>query len=212
MMRRQAGYIGMLILVAAMVLSACAPAVGQTPRATVPVPREAAAVTTPEGATMTFKPTTLRQGDQWPTRGEPLFALITGPEGWATFLKQHRSSPEQWPAVDWEHNVVLVALMGGKRTGGFGITITDLLRRENVVTVQVQERTPQPGEMVIQVLTSPYHVVTVPREAFPAGEFTLVFQSPSGVWQVKVPSLDQDGVFRATRAAELPGTNGDATR
>ncbi len=194
-----------LLLVGALI-AACAPTRVATPPgeavkpaigATEVVTPGPAGATPPKEEVMVVKPTTLRQGDQWPTRGGERFLLITGPSAWATFVRQQRGQPDAWPKIDWEHEVVLVALMGGKRTGGYQITIKDVRIRDAQVIVRVEERSPQPGEMVIQVLTSPFHVVTVPREAFPKGAFTLRFMVASGVWEVQVPGLTEDAVYEA---------------
>ena len=199
---------GIVLAVAALIMAACA---AVTP-APVPTAAERSLATqtgpaispeapvTPIEEVKMVKPTTLRQGDQWPTRGGQRFFLITGPSSWAKFLRQQRSQADAWPPVDWEREVVIVALMGGKRTGGYQITITGVEVRGAEVIVRVEERVPQPGEMVIQVLTSPYHAVTVPRDALPSGAFTVRFVSPSGVWVAKVSDLGEDAIVEAGTA------------
>lgn len=159
--------------------------------AATPVPTR----TPSQETSMTVTPDTLKQGDQWSVRMGPLFAVISGPEGWERFLRQHRGRVQDWPPVDWERQVVLVALMGPQRTGGYRITMAEVTVAGNVVTVQVQERRPAPGERVIQVLTAPYHVVTIPRAVWPEGPADVRFISPSGMWRIQVPNLEEDGVF-----------------
>ncbi len=155
-------------------------------------------------------PTTIRQGDQWPVRGERLLALITGPQSWHTFLKQHHADKLPWPDIDWDRQVVLVALMGAKRTGGYRITLRHVTVRGKEVQVTVEERSPRPGEMVIQVLTSPFHVVTIPRDDLPSGPFTLVFQGEKGQrWQVLVSSLNEDALYIAQPTFTLPQKEGE---
>ena len=168
-----------------------------------------------EESIVTITPVTLRQGDQWPARGERTFLLITGPRSWATFLKQQQANRFPWPDIDWEHEVVLVALMGAKRTGGYRITLRQVTVKDGRVTVMVEERTPQPGEMVIQVLTSPFHVVSVPRTQLPKGPFVLTFvgQMKGQRWQVHVSDLASDTLYRAEATFTLPqkGEVGDTT-
>ncbi len=193
-------------LVIAALVAACAPVRPvATPReaarplattTATPPPASPEATSAGEEAIM-VKPSTLRQGDQWPTRGGQRFVLITGPNAWATFLRQQRGQPDAWPAVDWEHEVVLVALMGGKRTGGYRITMKDIKVQGGEVLVRVEELSPRPGEMVIQVLTSPFHVVTVPRETFPPTPFTLRFVTPAGSWEVQVTDMAGDTTYEA---------------
>lgn len=193
-----------LMLVA--LVAACAPVRPvSTPReaaqpiatATAALPSTTTQVTPAGEKVIMIKPSTLRQGDQWPTRGGRRFVLVTGPNAWTTLLRQQRGQPGAWPAVDWEHEVVLIALMGGKRTGGYRITIKDVQVKEGEVLVRVEELSPQPGEMVIQVLTSPFHVVTVPRETFPPTPFTLRFVTPTGSWEVQVTDMAGDTTYEA---------------
>lgn len=202
---------GLAVALVLAVMAGCA-LPPSTPQAAQPregaqptVSEQSPAVLTPAQETeMRVKPKTLRQGDQWPVRGGQRFLLITGPEAWATFLRQQRSQPDSWPKVDWEREVVLVALMGGKRTGGYRITVEEVRVGDGAVVVRVQEVSPRPDEMVIQVLTSPFHVVTVPRDVFPPPPFTLRFVSPSGVWEVDVPSIEEDGLYEATLQSASP--------
>ncbi len=151
---------------------------------------------TPAGKGVTrVKPKTLLQGDHWPVRSRPLFALITGPQAWETFLTRQRATTLAWPPIDWEHEVVFVALMGGRNTGGYRITVDEVLVQGNLLIVRVKERTPQPGEMVIQVLTSPFHVVALPREPLPTEDVTLRVIVGKRVLEAEIPSLNGDKMF-----------------
>lgn len=209
------------LLLVVVVAAACAPSpAATTPREAARPPVEVTETAPPAPAGMTpvkeevmsIRPETLRQGDQWPTRGGKRFLLITGPNAWATFLRRQHGQPDAWPPIDWEHEVVLVALMGGKRTGGYRITIKDVRVRGGQVIVQVEEVSPQPGEMVIQVLTSPFHVVTVPREALPGGTFTLRFVTGKETWEVTVPGMTEDALYEAKEIGgmKVPRPTGEA--
>jgi hypothetical protein len=166
-------------------------------------PSEKSILTVPEGG-MQVKPKTLRQGDQWPTRGSEAFFLITGPTAWGAFLSRQHSDPAQWPSVDWAHEVAFVALMGGRRTGGYRITVKDVTVQDNLVFVRVQEESPSRDEMVIQVLTSPYDVVTVPREVLPKGAFVLRVLTNRGVWEAKITNIQADTIYSAQQTMALP--------
>ncbi len=202
---------GILGVTAMLVLSGCVPV---TPPPAIPHPREVARPITDAEQTKVLAPTqeaivnielkTLRQGDQWPVRGDRRFLLITGPTAWNAFLRQQRSQPDAWPGVDWKRHVVLVALMGGKRTGGYRITIKKVQVREKTVIVHVEEVHPRPGEMVIQVLTSPFHVVALPRDVLPSPPFTLQFVTSSGVWETEISDLDEDARYEATGKSTKP--------
>ncbi|MCA8923855.1 MAG: protease complex subunit PrcB family protein [Planctomycetes bacterium] len=81
--------------------------------------------------------------------------------------------------VDFSRDALLVARMGMRPTGGYGIEIRAVeaippapsvpggpaISLTTVLEVQVFSRSPGPGEIVTQAFTSPYHVVKVPRPA-----------------------------------------------
>ena len=82
------------------------------------------------------------------------------------------------PRVDFSTEQVLVAAMGTQPTGGYGIEITRVTLMNGGFTggrafVEVSERRPAPGQFVTMALTSPIHVVRVPRGAI-AYHFTTV--------------------------------------
>ena len=66
------------------------------------------------------------------------------------------------PAVDFAHETVIVLLLGERRTGGYAVRITEIIEYDRMVEVRVGVETPAPDEMVIQVLTAPYTVATIP--------------------------------------------------
>jgi hypothetical protein len=79
-------------------------------------------------------------------------------------------------AVDFESEIVLAALQGPKNTGGYAISIMRASQNGGQVRVEVDVVEPEPGSMTIQVLTSPYHLVTAERSAFdPRGELVFSF-------------------------------------
>jgi hypothetical protein len=79
-------------------------------------------------------------------------------------------------AVDFESEVVLAALQGPKNTGGYAISIMRASQNGTQVRIEVDVVEPEPGSMTIQVLTSPYHLVTAERSAFdPHGELVFSF-------------------------------------
>lgn len=74
------------------------------------------------------------------------------------------------PRVDFSTEDVLVAAMGMKGSGGYDIQITRVELMTGGFTgghafVDVVERTPAPGQPVTMALTSPIHVVKVPKGA-----------------------------------------------
>lgn len=78
--------------------------------------------------------------------------------------------------VDFDSEIVLAALQGPKNTGGYAISIMRASQNGAQVRIEVDVIEPEPGSMTIQVLTSPYHLVTAERSAFdPQGELVFGF-------------------------------------
>jgi hypothetical protein len=93
--------------------------------------------------------------------------------------------------MDFDSEIVLAALQGPKNTGGYAISIMRASQDENQVRIEVDVVEPEPGSMTIQVLTSPYHLVTVERSAFdPPGELVFSF-------------YDQDDSLLSQQGAEI---------
>lgn len=75
------------------------------------------------------------------------------------------------PAVDFASNLVVVAAMGLRNTGGYSITIDDVRTAAGDVSISVTERSPGSGCIVTAVVTEPVAVVVASRFA---GQATFV--------------------------------------
>jgi RNA polymerase sigma factor (sigma-70 family) len=115
------------------------------------------------------KPAEVPPSQQW--RGEhsaqvkPLRTVLRGAEEWAKVwavaaIAEVPKKPT--PAVDFSKEMVLVAFMGQRNSGGHSIQITRVVRTGDDLTVYVRERAPAPGEAADSVITHPYHLVVVP--------------------------------------------------
>jgi len=71
------------------------------------------------------------------------------------------------PAVDFERQIVLVAFMGERRTGGHAILIRAAELEDGALVVTVRETVPPPGAITTQMLTAPFHAVAVARTDLP---------------------------------------------
>ncbi|HEV8357634.1 MAG TPA: protease complex subunit PrcB family protein [Gemmatimonadales bacterium] len=77
-------------------------------------------------------------------------------------------SPEPpLPAVDFSRDLVLVAAMGRRPTGGYAVTIDSVYRHERGTAAYVTETEPGTGCITTQALTAPAVGVTVPKEVAP---------------------------------------------
>jgi len=88
--------------------------------------------------------------------------VIRSPSQWKSL--SHDLAPNAKPApVDFTKSTVIGVLLGTRPTGGFSVEITGIERQGKELIVTWLEKKPGPDEMVTQVLTSPYHLVTIDR-------------------------------------------------
>ena len=82
----------------------------------------------------------------------------SGPQLW----QQHKPDRPR-PAVDFSKQMVLGVFMGSRSTGGFAVEILGAAEAGGALTVQYRETMPPPGAVTAQVISSPYHLVAVPK-------------------------------------------------
>jgi hypothetical protein len=80
-------------------------------------------------------------------------------------LWQRHAPGRPLPTVDFTADMVVGVFLGSRPSGGYQAEITSVTSEENVLVVQWAERRPGPGQMAAQVMTSPSHLVKVPRHA-----------------------------------------------
>lgn len=87
-------------------------------------------------------------------------------ELWAQVAGQRTPAPPI-PAVDFAEEMVLVAAMGRRGTGGYSIAIDRVQRDDEAIVATVVETSPGPGCMLTQALTAPVTAVKLPRSDLP---------------------------------------------
>jgi hypothetical protein len=94
-------------------------------------------------------------------------AVVRTEAEWRALWKEH--APEQPPPpVDFTGRTVLAIFLGSRNTAGFDVEITRIERDGNGVSVRYRETRPAPDGMVAQIITAPFHIVSVPRFDGPA--------------------------------------------
>jgi len=73
----------------------------------------------------------------------------------------------QPPAVDFSKEMVVAVFMGSRPTTGFAVDITGARVDGETLVVTYRETRPQPGMVQGQVVTSPCHMVAVPKRDGP---------------------------------------------
>lgn len=71
-----------------------------------------------------------------------------------------KSSP---PEVDFSHETAIAVFMGQKNSGGYGVEVVSLVKDGDETVITYRERVPAEGMMVSMAVTSPYHIVAVPK-------------------------------------------------
>ena len=105
----------------------------------------------------------LEKGDQSNVDDAQQVAARTTAE-WDTLWRRHSPDRDQ-PRVNLAREMVLGVFLGSRPTAGFGVEILNTLDEQGVLVVRFRETRP-PGDLLLaQVITSPYHLVAVPRHS-----------------------------------------------
>jgi hypothetical protein len=81
---------------------------------------------------------------------------------WSTLWSQHAGDRAR-PAVDFDKEMVVAVFLGTRPTAGFSVEVVGVREDGATLIVSYRESRPQPGAVAAQVLTSPFHVVAVPK-------------------------------------------------
>ena len=92
----------------------------------------------------------------------PREVVIRNDADWRALWRQH-ASDEPLPPVDFSTRTVVAVFLGSRTTAGYAVEIVRIDREKAAATVHVRESRPQPDQMVAQVITSPFHIVSAPR-------------------------------------------------
>ncbi len=106
--------------------------------------------------------------------------VVKSTDVWEKLWKQHSTAAgqsEKIPAVDFSKEMVVVAALGTKRTGGYTVEIVGAEAKDKTLRISIKKTSPPPDAMTIQSLTAPFHFVAVPRSDLKP-EFVEV-QSPA---------------------------------
>ena len=93
-------------------------------------------------------------------------SVITDSATWSAVWEQvtrNEGTPAPLPEVDFENEVVVLASMGSKPSGGFAIDISSAAAVNGQLRVVVHETSPGTTCAVTGALTAPVHMVRAPR-------------------------------------------------
>lgn len=101
---------------------------------------------------------------------EPLQVAIRTREEWIAFWARHTRAqvqPPSAPPVDFGREMVVGIFLGERPTGGYEIEITKVERGDAGLRIHYRSKNPDPGAMVTQARTQPYHVIRLVRDDSP---------------------------------------------
>jgi PrcB C-terminal len=93
---------------------------------------------------------------------DPREAIVRSQTELAALWKSH-AGPQSAPSVDFSANVVAAVFLGTRPTGGFRVDILGTRREGQALVIDYAERAPGREDIVPQVLTTPFHIVALPR-------------------------------------------------
>jgi uncharacterized membrane protein len=117
---------------------------------------------------------------------EPRRFVVRDPQSFAAVWAAHAGPAAAAPEVDFDTRMVAAVFAGQRPTSGFAVDIAATRREGDALVVVVNETQPDPSAANAQVIVSPYHVVSLPREdgeirfntADPPGQTTIIFKAP----------------------------------
>lgn len=93
---------------------------------------------------------------------EPREVVVRTAAEWQALWKEHDPQSAA-PAVDFAQSMVVGVFLGSRPTAGFSVEISAVKVEANRTVVEYVERLPPRDAFVAQILTSPFHVVRLPR-------------------------------------------------
>lgn len=73
------------------------------------------------------------------------------------------ASEDELPVVNFEEEMVLAVFMGMRSTGGYSIEMVEIIEKDEVIEVMIEETVPGEDDMVAMVITYPEHIVKIEK-------------------------------------------------
>ncbi len=104
--------------------------------------------------------TTIVKGDASEQQTARQVTVRTAAE-WKALWKDHAPSA-QMPAVDFSKDMVVGIFLGSRPSTGHEVDVVGVRTQEKDLIVEYVQKQPGRGTMAAQILTEPYHLVSVP--------------------------------------------------
>lgn len=90
-------------------------------------------------------------------------AVARTPAEWAALWRLHAGDQAPLPKIDFSRRTVVAVFLGTRPTAGYAVEVSGTKPVGKTLVVEWRERSPKPGAVLAQVLTSPSHLVSIPR-------------------------------------------------
>ena len=91
-------------------------------------------------------------------------AVVRTQAEWTQLWRAH-AYDRPAPTVDFTQQTVFAVFMGSRPTAGFSVEIVGVRDEGGTLVVSYRETRPDRGAVTAQIVTSPFHIVAVPRQA-----------------------------------------------
>jgi PrcB C-terminal len=92
--------------------------------------------------------------------------IVRTPAEWKALWKDH-SATEKMPVVDFAKSMVVGIFLGSKPSDGYDVEIVGVRTQEKDLIVEYVQKQPGRGTLAAQILTEPYHLVSVATHSGP---------------------------------------------
>ena len=89
---------------------------------------------------------------------------VRSADAWAKLWRAHAADKAP-PAVDFSKEMVVGVFLGSRPTAGYTVEIIGAQAEPDALVVRYRVGSPDRDMMTAQVITTPYHLVAVPRRA-----------------------------------------------
>lgn len=90
--------------------------------------------------------------------------VVRTPTEWHTLWQRHAPDRSE-PIVDFSADMVIGLFFGSRNTAGYTIEVVSARREAGATIVRYRQRQPPRGAITAQVITSPYHLVSIARSS-----------------------------------------------
>jgi hypothetical protein len=89
-------------------------------------------------------------------------AVARTPAEWAALWRLH-AGDQAPPKIDFTKRTVVAVFLGTRPTAGYAVEVSGTKPVGKTLIVEWSEQTPTPGHVLAQVITSPSHLVSIPK-------------------------------------------------